>query len=65
MLHQIQRISSFHYRYKDCLGIGKDLPHRKGLKNKLLTLILPPGWSPDKSTLTANEMRELEKIKRE
>ena len=57
--------SPFNIIFHEWLSIGKDLPHRKGLKNKLLTLILPPGWSPDKSTLTANEMRELEKIKRE
>jgi len=55
----------FHIIFHEWLAIGKDLPQRKGIKNKLLTLILPPGWSPDKSTLTANEMRELEKTKRE
>jgi hypothetical protein len=57
--------SPFTIIFHEWLALGKDLLHRKGLKNKLLTLILPPGWSPDKSTLTANEMRELEKIKRE
>ena len=55
----------FHIIFHEWLAIGKDLPLRKGIKNKLLTLILPPGWSPDKSTLTANEMQELEKTKRE
>ena len=55
----------FHIIFHEWLAIGKDLPQRKGIKNKLLTLILPPGWSPDKSTLTANEMRKLEKTKRE
>ena len=51
--------------FHEWLALGKDLLHRKGLKNKLLTLILPPGWSPDKSTLTANEMRNIENTKRE
>lgn len=55
----------FHIIFHEWLAIGKDLPQRKGLKNKVLTLILPPGWSPDKSTLTANEMRNLDKNQRE
>lgn len=56
---------AFSIVFHEWLAIGKDLPQRKGLKNKVLTLILPPGWSPDKSTLTANEMRNLDKNQRE
>lgn len=56
---------AFSIVFHEWLAIGKDLPRRKGLKNKVLTLILPPGWSPDKSTLTANEMRNLDKNQRE
>jgi sterol desaturase/sphingolipid hydroxylase (fatty acid hydroxylase superfamily) len=43
------------HEWKD---LWRDVKSRKGFKNKILTIISPPGWSPDKSTLTANEMRE-------
>jgi sterol desaturase/sphingolipid hydroxylase (fatty acid hydroxylase superfamily) len=34
-----------------------DFRRMRGLKNKLAVWFAPPGWSPDKSTLTAREMR--------
>lgn len=39
-------------------AIGKDLRKKTTFKNKLLYLLMPPGWSHDGSTLTAVEMRK-------
>jgi hypothetical protein len=47
-----------------CWRSGKELLHRKGLKNKVLTLILPIGLNIS-LPLTAIEMRNIENTKRE
>ena len=38
--------------------LGKDIAAAPGLKNKLLYIVMPPGWSHDGSTKTANELRK-------
>lgn len=39
-------------------ALGKDLTKPVSLKDRIKYIFFPPGWSHDKSTLTANEMRE-------
>ena len=42
------------HEWKD---IGKDLRQSKSLKDKLGHLFRPPGWSPDGSTMTAEQLQ--------
>lgn len=42
-------------------NIWQDVRQAKKLKDKLNYIFAPPGWSPDKSTLTVKEMRKLMK----
>ncbi|MBB3836712.1 sterol desaturase/sphingolipid hydroxylase (fatty acid hydroxylase superfamily) [Runella defluvii] len=41
-------------------AIAKDLGRNVGITTKLKYLLNPPGWSHDGSTLTSNQLRELE-----
>ncbi|GHF27318.1 fatty acid hydroxylase [Kordiimonas sediminis] len=39
------------------VGIFKDMWHAKGIKNKLMFLLAPPGWTPDGSRLTSDMIK--------
>lgn len=39
------------------VNIARDVRHTTGFWNKVKRLFMPPGWSPDGSTLTAKELR--------
>ena len=39
-------------------NLARDVFKTSGILNKLRYIFAPPGWSPDKSTLTTDEMRE-------
>jgi sterol desaturase/sphingolipid hydroxylase (fatty acid hydroxylase superfamily) len=41
-------------------NLARDVFKTSGILNKLRYIFAPPGWSPDKSTLTTDEMREKE-----
>ncbi|TVR81178.1 MAG: sterol desaturase family protein [Chitinophagaceae bacterium] len=41
--------------------LWKDVRKADNLKDKILYIIMPPGWSPDGSTLTSNQLRALDK----
>ncbi|UTW53827.1 sterol desaturase family protein [Kordiimonas sp. SCSIO 12610] len=40
------------------VGIFKDMWAAKGIKNKIMFLIAPPGWTPDGSRLTSEMIKE-------
>ncbi len=44
------------------VGIIKDMIGATGLKNKILFLIAPPGWTPDGSRLTSDMIKERAKL---
>jgi sterol desaturase/sphingolipid hydroxylase (fatty acid hydroxylase superfamily) len=43
--------------FHEWTAVLRDAFHARGLRNKLGYLFAPPGWSPDRSTLTAAQMR--------
>ena len=47
------------------MHICKDIVHSKSLKAAWNYLIGPPGWSPDGSRLTVEQMRQQNKSKTE
>lgn len=46
--------------FHEWANIWKDVKKAPGLKNKLMYIFGPPGWSHDGSTLTSNQLREKE-----
>lgn len=46
--------------FKEWIQIGKDVKHAPGLRNKLMYIFGPPGWSHDGSRMTSVQMREHE-----
>ena len=51
--HNPLKIASHEY-----IALWRDVKRTKGIKNKLKYIFMPPGWSPDGSTLTADQMRK-------
>lgn len=47
--------------FREWRDIAKDVAHAPGLKNKLMYIFGPPGWSHDGSRMTSVQMREAEK----
>lgn len=46
--------------FKEWMEIGRDVKNAKGLKNKLMYVFGPPGWSHDGSRMTSKQMRKAE-----
>ena len=46
------------FYFGEVILLFKDVMNAKGIKNKLLYLIKPPGWTPETSSHTAGEIRE-------
>lgn len=47
----------FNIVFHEWKSIANDVWNAKGLKNKLMYIMQPPGWSPDGSTKTSNQLR--------
>ena len=45
------------FYFGECILLVKDVIHAKGLKNKVLYLFMPPGWSPESKQKTAAVVR--------
>ncbi|MDP4284938.1 MAG: sterol desaturase family protein [Bacteroidota bacterium] len=45
------------FYFGECILLIKDVKSAKGLKNKLLYLFMPPGWSPESRQKTASVVR--------
>lgn len=54
----IETYNLFEIAFHEYKALWKDVKNAKTFKDKINYLIMPPGWSPDGSTKTADELRE-------
>ena len=57
LTHDIRTFDPIQIAFHEWRALAHDVRAAKTWKNKLRFVFLPPGFSPDKTTLTANEMR--------
>ena len=56
----IERPNAFRIVFHEWLGILRDLKKKVSLREKLMYVFGPPGWSHDGSTMTSDQMRAAE-----
>ncbi|MBL4836794.1 MAG: sterol desaturase family protein [Kordiimonadaceae bacterium] len=57
LVHDLDTFNPLRVATHEWVGIVKDIWSAKGLKNKILFLVGPPGWTPDGSRMTSDMLR--------
>ncbi|WCL52750.1 sterol desaturase family protein [Gimibacter soli] len=58
LVHDLGTFNPLRVAVHEWVGIARDMWHAKGLKNKLMFLVGPPGWTPDGSRMTSDMIKE-------
>ncbi|MBV1901706.1 MAG: sterol desaturase family protein [Kordiimonadaceae bacterium] len=65
LVHDLDTFNPLRVATHEWVGIFKDIWSAKGLRNKILFLVAPPGWTPDGSRMTSDMLRTAWKKRQE